>query len=131
MCTLIWFGSLLLLNVLCKVYRLETRFFEHWVEICWCGSTVEQLICNQQVGGSIPSTSSNCAMTTQRNQKCKSNRKRQCVIVRDAVYGFGHLCKHLWLFFSIWNNCNKVIQFKGKRTVNTFRKIKVVIYPVV
>ena len=25
---------------------------------CWCGSTVEQLICNQQVGGSIPSTSS-------------------------------------------------------------------------
>ena len=28
-------------------------------EICWCGSTVEQLICNQQVGGSIPSTSSN------------------------------------------------------------------------
>ena len=26
--------------------------------ICWCGSTVEQLICNQQVGGSIPSTSS-------------------------------------------------------------------------
>ena len=27
--------------------------------ICWCGSTVEQLICNQQVGGSIPSTSSN------------------------------------------------------------------------
>ena len=26
--------------------------------ISWCGSTVEQLICNQQVGGSIPSTSS-------------------------------------------------------------------------
>ena len=29
------------------------------MRICWCGSTVEQLICNQQVGGSIPSTSSN------------------------------------------------------------------------
>ena len=28
------------------------------MRICWCGSTVEQLICNQQVGGSIPSTSS-------------------------------------------------------------------------
>ena len=26
--------------------------------ICWRGSTVEQLICNQQVGGSIPSASS-------------------------------------------------------------------------
>ena len=26
--------------------------------MCWCGSTVEQLICNQQVGGSIPSASS-------------------------------------------------------------------------
>ena len=25
---------------------------------CWRGSTVEQLICNQQVGGSIPSASS-------------------------------------------------------------------------
>ena len=30
-----------------------------YMRICWCGSTVEQLICNQQVGGSIPSTSSN------------------------------------------------------------------------
>ena len=29
-----------------------------YMRICWCGSTVEQLICNQQVGGSIPSTSS-------------------------------------------------------------------------
>ena len=27
--------------------------------MCWRGSTVEQLICNQQVGGSIPSASSN------------------------------------------------------------------------
>ena len=27
--------------------------------MCWRGSTVEQLICNQQVGGSIPSISSN------------------------------------------------------------------------
>ncbi len=26
--------------------------------LCWCSSTVEQLICNQQVGGSNPSTSS-------------------------------------------------------------------------
>ena len=26
--------------------------------ICWCGSTVEQLTCNQQVVGSIPITSS-------------------------------------------------------------------------
>ena len=32
------------------------QFLKHI--ICWCGSTVEQLICNQQVGGSIPSTSS-------------------------------------------------------------------------
>src|SRR5665647_552102 len=36
------------------------KFYEHSNEyvFCWCGSTVEQLICNQQVGGSIPSTSS-------------------------------------------------------------------------
>ena len=27
--------------------------------LCWCGSTVEQLTCNQQVVGSIPITSSN------------------------------------------------------------------------
>ena len=27
--------------------------------ISWCGSTVEQLTCNQQVVGSIPITSSN------------------------------------------------------------------------
>ena len=27
-------------------------------EICWCGSMAEQLICNQQVGGSTPFTSS-------------------------------------------------------------------------
>ena len=27
-------------------------------KICWCGSTVEQLTCNQQVVGSIPITSS-------------------------------------------------------------------------
>ena len=33
------------------------QFFQS--KVCWCGSTVEQLICNQQVGGSIPSTSSN------------------------------------------------------------------------
>ena len=29
-----------------------------WVATCWCGSMVEQLICNQQVDGSIPFTSS-------------------------------------------------------------------------
>ena len=29
------------------------------INICWCGSTVEQLTCNQQVVGSIPITSSN------------------------------------------------------------------------
>ena len=28
-------------------------------EICWCGSMAEQLICNQQVVGSTPITSSN------------------------------------------------------------------------
>ena len=33
------------------------QFFSNCL-VCWCGSTVEQLICNQQVGGSIPSTSS-------------------------------------------------------------------------
>ena len=37
-------------------------------KICWCGSTVEQLICNQQVGGSIPSTSSKKAERWQERQ---------------------------------------------------------------
>ncbi len=36
----------------------DRQFYLQNTTICWCGSTVEQLICNQQVGGSIPSTSS-------------------------------------------------------------------------
>lgn len=80
--------------------------------------------------GSTP-TSSDCVMATQCNRNAKAIENDSAQIVRDAMYGFGHLCKHLWLFFSIWNNCNKVIQFKVKRTVNTFRKIEVMIYPVV
>ena len=35
------------------------RHFKKHKILCWRGSTVEQLICNQQVGGSIPSISSN------------------------------------------------------------------------
>gem|GEM_PF-5461813 len=31
-------------------------------EICWCGSMAEQLICNQQVVGSTPITSSKEAL---------------------------------------------------------------------
>ena len=43
-------------------HRFEPCNSHHYMftrcTISWCGSTVEQLICNQQVGGSIPSTSS-------------------------------------------------------------------------
>ena len=37
-------------------HRFEPCYSHH--KLCWCGSTVEQLTCNQQVVGSIPITSS-------------------------------------------------------------------------
>ena len=40
-----------------RSYYLLNRKFVITI-ICWCGSTVEQLTCNQQVVGSIPITSS-------------------------------------------------------------------------
>ena len=42
----------------------------------WRGSTVEQLICNQQVGGSIPSASSKKSDAGNRTRKGSSVRKR-------------------------------------------------------
>ena len=51
--------------------------------ICWCGSTVEQLICNQQVGGSIPSTSSNKKL----NGEC-ANSSNNMTSLKNDVEGF-------------------------------------------
>ena len=50
------------------------EFDSHWVHQCWCGSTVEQLICNQQVGGSIPSTSSKYWTVAQMVEHAAVNR---------------------------------------------------------
>ena len=45
------------INFLNSYYLVLTEML-HNNTICWCGSTVEQLTCNQQVVGSIPITSS-------------------------------------------------------------------------
>ena len=50
----------------------------------WCGSTVEQLICNQQVGGSIPSTSSNNKMRSfSQNARNRGSLGAECTDVLE------------------------------------------------
>lgn len=56
---------------MCLCYNTDVAVFDYYVCLfvikpllkrdffCWCGSVVEQLIRNQQVVGSIPTTSSN------------------------------------------------------------------------
>ena len=43
---------------LSAIQLILTRVCQGSLSFCWCGSTVEQLTCNQQVVGSIPITSS-------------------------------------------------------------------------
>ena len=46
-------GTILIFVIICRLPTLYNNNI-----LCWCGSTVEQLTCNQQVVGSIPITSS-------------------------------------------------------------------------
>ena len=87
-------GTICFLN---SYYLVLTEMLNNNI-ICWCGSTVEQLTCNQQVVGSIPITSSIFLGRLQSGQMQRTvNPSTQSSMVR--IHPFPPQNRVLRLFF--------------------------------